>query len=284
MEYFNGKQAEMKEKSVYTLHLDAPRIIIIASVLIGIAALSFLLGMNLVHENKDTVNAGDLLAAQSMIPAPPHSGSDIYRAPDSGAGYLPESDILTSKDILGADIKAPESSPAYGDLTSDSGAPLASSVSSLPDTEPKASEPAVVSINPSQAKKKKAAAHNVSSAAKKSSSAKQTAKAKSAKKEKAVSSKKSGVVATVNEAEPRKVRKTGFAVQIASYDTKAKAENEIARLKKQSYDAYLYDTSVDGRLVFRVRIGPMSSMEKASKLLNELQENSRYSESYIVKQ
>jgi hypothetical protein len=48
MEQFDIPHQRIKEKSVYLLHLDAARIILISSAIIGIIIVSFLLGMNFV--------------------------------------------------------------------------------------------------------------------------------------------------------------------------------------------------------------------------------------------
>ena len=48
MDQFNIPHQKVKEKSVYMLHLDAARIILISAAVIGIIIVSFLLGMNFI--------------------------------------------------------------------------------------------------------------------------------------------------------------------------------------------------------------------------------------------
>jgi cell division septation protein DedD len=105
---------------------------------------------------------------------------------------------------------------------------------------------------------------------------------KQKKKNAVTEAKNKNVVPVINAKESKTERKAGFAIQIASYDKRSKAINEIENLR--NYHAYIDDTSIDGKQFFRVRIGTFSSKEKAAETLNELQGNSRYSESYIVKQ
>ena len=49
MEQFDIPHQRIKEKSVYLLHLDAARIILISSAIIGIIIVSFLLGMRFIR-------------------------------------------------------------------------------------------------------------------------------------------------------------------------------------------------------------------------------------------
>ena len=71
---------------------------------------------------------------------------------------------------------------------------------------------------------------------------------------------------------------------MASFDTLSKAENEKSILKSKRYDAYIDKGLVNGKNYFRVRIGPVSSSKKASELLNEIQGDSRYASSYMVRE
>jgi len=75
-----------------------------------------------------------------------------------------------------------------------------------------------------------------------------------------------------------------YAVQVASYDTLSKAEHEKSLLKSRRFDAYIDKSQVNGKNYFRVRIGPVSSSKKAAELLNDVQSDSRYASSYMVKE
>jgi len=79
-------------------------------------------------------------------------------------------------------------------------------------------------------------------------------------------------------------RKKLFAIQVVSHDTKVKALNEIKKLKKLNYKAFIENSVVNGRKYFRVRIGPIASKQKALRTLNEIQNLNRYEESYMIKE
>jgi cell division protein FtsN len=72
-------------------------------------------------------------------------------------------------------------------------------------------------------------------------------------------------------------------VQVASYDTLAKAEKEKNNLKAKRFDAYIAKSEVNGKNYFRVRIGPVGSSRQAHELLEDVQRDSRYAGSYMVK-
>jgi len=76
----------------------------------------------------------------------------------------------------------------------------------------------------------------------------------------------------------------GYSIQIGSYDTNDKAKAEISSLKKMNYDAFLDKAVVNGKNYYRVKIGPISAKGKAIDMLREIQETSKYSESYLVKE
>jgi len=76
----------------------------------------------------------------------------------------------------------------------------------------------------------------------------------------------------------------GYSIQVASYDTREKAEREKNILKSKRFDAYVTSSIVGGKNYFRVRIGPVASQKSASLLLEEIQRDSRYAGSYIVKE
>ena len=87
-------------------------------------------------------------------------------------------------------------------------------------------------------------------------------------------------------AEKKKHIKNGphYAVQVASYDKHSTAMNEIDRLKKEKYSAYISNTMVGSTRFYRVRIGPVSSKKNALSLLKEVNKDSRYKDSYMIKE
>jgi len=96
---------------------------------------------------------------------------------------------------------------------------------------------------------------------------------------------KSKVVAvSIDKAEEGKTRHPGnYAIQVGSFDKKAKAQSEVRALKDLNYDAYLDESLVKGKQYFRVRIGPIASKKKALDLLKDVQDNEKYQESYMVR-
>ena len=106
MEQFNIPHQKIREKSVYLVHLDAPRIAVISAAVIGIIIASFLLGMNFVRggeSGKTVITSKDVFdpsreleLLKGNIPGQPAS-EDLSRSAD---------DKLLSLDRL--DIPAPE--------------------------------------------------------------------------------------------------------------------------------------------------------------------------------
>jgi len=98
-------------------------------------------------------------------------------------------------------------------------------------------------------------------------------------------SERTRVVEVASHDEPTRSRnRGGFAIQVASFDSRAKASSEVSRLKRQRYDAFIDKSTVSGRPYYRVRIGPLSSHNTAEKVLQEIQESHRYSESFMIRQ
>ena len=79
------------------------------------------------------------------------------------------------------------------------------------------------------------------------------------------------------------VKKGSFSVQVASFDSMAKAKNEVLFLKTLKFDGYIDKTEINGNTFFRVRIGPVSTKAEAADLLDKIVLEPRYSESYLVK-
>ena len=52
---------------------------------------------------------------------------------------------------------------------------------------------------------------------------------------------------------------------------------------EKRYNAFIDSAHINGKKFYRVRIGPIYSKKKACELLDEISINSRYEESYIIK-
>ncbi len=80
MEHFEEfHQKGVKEKNMYTVNLDTPRIIIVASVAIGVIIISFLLGMNLYKSHEKPPDA--LAQRDSLLDLPTDSISAVKIPP-----------------------------------------------------------------------------------------------------------------------------------------------------------------------------------------------------------
>ena len=270
MEHFDEKQG-IKEKSLYTFHLDTPRVVIAVSVLLGVIALTFLLGMTFTKADKvspESLTASDLLASGRPVDQglqvqsepveavlPNGQLPQVQSQPDAGAALLASNRPVNDNDLFQPSIN-----------NNDSGLDRVF-ISDSPKREKNNAE--------KKKEAKKETKKNTKTTVKESAPDTRNTKKETVKK-------KSSVIPVVNES--KNPPKGSFAVQVASYDKRSKAANEIESLKKLNYSAYMNDTVVDGKQFFRVRIGPLSSKEKASAILDEIQDNDRYVSSYIVKE
>ncbi|PKL38402.1 MAG: hypothetical protein CVV44_10975 [Spirochaetae bacterium HGW-Spirochaetae-1] len=279
MEHFESNNERVREKSMYLLHLDTPRIVILASVITGLIVISFLLGMNFI---KDGGNEGEKLSQSDMlfndqrvpgltdqnIPNPPHS--EMNPGPiDSAIAELEKTD---GKDKKGDNSLVATENRGNGDiLTTDNINEIIQPARD--DKQVGRSDHAV--IDPPKEKAKKSDKHKaVVKKMNKTDRNKTTASKK----------KKSTIVPVANDEIQSERGGHGYVIQVASYDKKSKAQGEVSSLKKLQYDAFMDGTKVNGRQYFRVRIGPLSSKDKALKLLNEVQGHDRYAESYMTKE
>ncbi len=286
MEY-SDSGAKLREKNVYTLHLDTPRMIITGAMILGLLIVSFLLGMTLIHGKSDRgMTAGEVLAesasSDSIIPAAPYSGitagpvfqgaSDTFNPAEELSSVKNETE---KKEKFTAEEPVSESVPA-GSIVFQ-GTPAE-------DILPSYNEPVKEKALQPKAVKKSLKAKQTASAER---TAKKTAVKTAAKRQ---SGKVKAVVYETVNVPVKAVRnvssadREGFAIQIASYDSMEKATAEAEKLRSMKYGAYVQTSSVEGRQFFRVRVGTMSTREKAAELLAEIKGNSRYSESYIVRQ
>lgn len=72
----------------------------------------------------------------------------------------------------------------------------------------------------------------------------------------------------------------GWAVQIGSFGTDAKAKQLLSSLKAQDYPAYLGPVTVNGKTLYRVRVGPLAERPAADALLKKLK--SAYPDASVV--
>jgi cell division protein FtsN len=271
MEHFENNPRNVKEKSVYLLHLDAPRIIILASVIIGLILLSFLVGMNFVKGDRegDIIANNDLLfnSGKSSLP----DGRKIPALPDSGNGSLLPDEKIVNTELLdeknrGREEIKKEDEASQDILTSDT----------IKDILPPAGETKKEEKVAKTVKKKKSK-KIASRSSKKSTKSRKNARSKKSRK-------KSRVIEVSDSYRNSSPEKTHYSIQVASFDTRKKANREAGRLRKMSYDASVKGTRVKGKRYYRVKIGPVFNKRKAIKLLNTIQGNYRYRNSYMVKE
>ncbi len=267
MEQFDEMRAKgMKEKNMYILHLDTPRLIIIGAVFIGVIIISFLLGMNLTHPGskaEDTFASKDALYDFPITENPADTKSALSITDEHIPGITPD----TSKNsILPPDEKSRDYFAKNNESVAAGKNPASSDILTS-DT--------IQEVIPPMEPEKRPAVENP----------KQTAKHKNiAKKEKPAKKHRIVEVSSKEKNYDASTHKKGYAVQVASFDKRAKALAEVESLKKLSYDSYIDRSLVNGKNYFRVRIGPIASKNKAVDVMKEIQTNSRYEESYLVKE
>jgi cell division septation protein DedD len=271
MEHFENNPRNVKEKSVYLLHLDTPRIIILASVIIGLILLSFLVGMNFVKGDRGDIVAGnDLLfnSGNSSLPG----DKKIPALPDSGNGSLLPDEKIVNTEVLDEknrvkDEVQKEDEASQDILTSDNIKDILP-----PAGESKKDDKAIKTVQ-----KKKKAKSKVARSSKKSVKSRKNARRKKSRK-------KSRVIEVSDRYRSSSPKTAHYSIQVASFDTKRKADREARRLRKMNYDASVKGSRVKGKKYYRVKIGPVFNKKKAIKLLNNVQGNYRYRNSYMVKE
>ena len=272
MENFDERgQQRVKEKNVYLLHLDAPRIIIIVSVFIGIMVLSFLVGMNMdkqreitdeIFSKKDPLidlpmsdNSKERNLFDNSIPDTPLENGIALNTPDNNPAK--------SKDLI---LKGTERN-REGSTMKDGGA----TTDLLTNDNIKEIIPPVKEVN------KIAQKHTVKAAEKKGDIRKKEQRQRTRRKKRVVE------VSSDKKRDALHHRKH-FSIQVASYDRKSNAQSELDTLKGMRYDAFIDKKVIRGRKYYRVRIGPILSKKKAIRMLNEVQEIDRYEDSYLIRE
>ncbi len=276
MENFDPKPQGLKEKSFYILHLDTPRIIILTSVLIGIITAAFLFGMGIVKSDKPV--AKDLTLSDMDLGGNKSGdifGKDIPPVPGDTSEENPNmEDKITQGDEGKTDASAlPDSNRAV--------VPPANDETKIAKNDVFKNENIKEIIPPAENKKK--APEKKETAKTENKKHKDTKKIAREDVKKDQSHGKSRIYEVSRETE--KPRGYGsYSVQVASYDTMGKAEKERDNLKSKRFDAYITKSIVGGKNYFRVRIGPVASSKQAQDLLEDVQKDSRYASSYMVKE
>jgi len=275
MENFD-QQPKMKEKEMYRLNLDTPRVIIMVAVIVGIVAISFLVGMNFVNQqdgatnlitsNSTIDNNKEMNLFSKNIPAPPHSNDDLSDDVEKN-NQIGEDRINQKTDDLGENNLEEKKSDKIAKnneevLTNDDIKEI---------------------IPPKRVHKRKKIKISTRKIIKKKHVAKKIKRKSKIYAKKKKRSKVVPVSLQYKISKNRTALKHYFSVQVVSYDVKQKAEREALKLKKMNFNAYITSKNVNGRMFFRVRIGPIYSKSKAIKLLSDVQSNSRYRSSYMLK-
>jgi cell division septation protein DedD len=259
------QQKGIKEKNMYVLHLDAPRIIILSSVLIGVIVVSFLIGMNFTKTSDKT---DPIFGGKEAIQDFPLSDGNVDGkgiSPLADEGLNPPSSDLPKENALNSNSDSKQSNNNALIIPSDKNG-TSNDV-----------------INSEHVKEVVPSSNDIKHA---DSSYDEPKVIKPKAQQKSKNAKKQRVVEVVSREKSTKssMTKGGYSIQVAAYDRKAKAIEEINSLKKMSYDAFFDKSQVNGKRYYRVKIGPIASKNKAIEMLNELQENSKYGESYLVKE
>lgn len=288
MDQFNIPHQKVKEKSVYMLHLDAARIILISAAVIGIIIVSFLLGMNFIKGGDGTkglVTKNDIFDGQkeldllkNNIPDPPDE-DDLSKPMDEKLIPSDKDDKSLVKDKADPDSHAVEKEKKDDAAISKNESSDMLTRDNFNDVVIKGKNPRKKAVRDSDEGKK------VSRSSEEDMSDKPVKKATIKNDSKKKKRGKSKVVAVaVDKVEERRAGHSGnYAIQVGSFDKKSKAQSEVKALKDLNYDAYLDESLVKGKQYYRVRIGPLASKKKALDLLKGVQDNEKYQESYMVR-
>ncbi len=270
MEQFDIPHQKVREKNMYHLHLDAPRIIMISAAVIAIITVSFLLGMNINKKGESSLPLAlnhDILDGRKDIEV---LKNNVPEPPDEEELSKPLDDKLA-----GAEKEDKKSEKTNADSKS----LLTKDTANISETADKSSKKTSALHDSSETKKLSTAPNEDS----KVISAKKTENKNASRKKKNPRSKVIEV-AGGKSVQSKKPGSVHFAIQVASFDKKSAAHAESTALKEKKYDSYVDETKVNGKQYFRVRIGPIDSKKQALDLLNTIQESERYKESYMVRE
>ncbi|MCL1864260.1 MAG: SPOR domain-containing protein [Spirochaetes bacterium] len=285
MENFDPKPNGVKEKNLYIVHLDTPRIIILSSVIIGIITAAFLLGMTFVKDDKsDSRNI-----ANSSINFDENRAVDIIRSDIPPVSIVGDDYNSVDDQIVSTDENR-SNAPVKGDVSvnKENKTSQGNNIASVKDEIKHDKEDILTNANIkeiiSPAGEKDRPAKQEKKIAKNTGDNNKKVAVKDNRKDDTKRDNVNGKSKVYGVSRNTEVKKNqgSFAVQVASYDTMSKAEHEREVLKSKKYDAYIDKGLVNGKNYFRLRVGPVSSSKEANNLLGELQSDSRYAESYIV--
>ncbi|HET8691003.1 MAG TPA: SPOR domain-containing protein [Steroidobacteraceae bacterium] len=62
----------------------------------------------------------------------------------------------------------------------------------------------------------------------------------------------------------------GWAVQVAAFSTRSKADQVVADLRKRGYAAFVFDYRASGKVLYRVRVGPEPDRDRAAAIAARL--------------
>lgn len=279
MDNFNIPHQRVKEKSVYMLHLDAARIILISAGVIGIVIVSFLLGMNFIKRGD---GSPPLTTRSDVFDGAKELDLLKNNLPDTSDEEETARQVDDKLNIAEKEEKAQPAPEARNEKTVKQKSDQADLLTgdSIRDME-----------KPEKETRKKTVARESKETVKRQSSDDEESVEKTTPRKSAIKNvsrkKKSGkskvlAVSGDSQVERKKETASGYSIQIASFDRKTKAQKEIKSLKEMNYDAYVDEKLVNGRQYFRVRIGPLASKKKALDMLKNLQGRDRYQESYLI--
>jgi len=277
MEDFASKERKgIKEKNLYILHLDTPRIIIISSVIICLVIISVLIGMNINKKDKDNESfvrdsalIDNMTAENTEKTGLPETGNAVEPSVNNDSilkYHANENSIITAENALKLKDNTGNSQIVDNTITKEPANKNASDI--LTNENIETIIPPANSIKKSESKK----------TAKKSGQ-KHPEKIKETKKSKGVVE----VSSKIKSFRASESNKTYYSIQVAAFDKKSKAQTEIDNLENKKYNAYIDSAKVNGKTFYRVMIGPIYSKKKACSLLDEISADNRYEESYIIK-
>ena len=255
---FNEKPVA-KEKNVFLLHLDIPRIILICAVIIGIVVTTFLLGMNF-SENKVVSNTA---LVSPDIP------NDTLAQLDKGIdlGTLPQNPDFSTLD-----------NPP--DNLTDNLTRIEEPKTSTENVTNKEANPGFSLANNDILSTQVINQKEM----KKTTPVKTTSKKNTATIKNTVKKNKIVEVAQTEEIHSKNKAHRSWSIQVASYNTIFKAQKEAKYLHSMNYDAFVDKADISGKTYYRVKIGPILKEDKAIGMLQEIQSIDKYKESYIVKE
>jgi len=227
MEDFATKEQKgIREKSIYILHLDTPRIIILTSVIIGLVIIAALIGMNInKQDQRDNESFAhdnsvlDNLAVDSSEKAglsensniePPFNNDNILKNKENDNSIITADNSLKPKDIF------PNSQGTFGSSNNN--------ISKEPATDILTHENIETIIPPAHVMKK---SDNKKSASQRKTNEKRPDKIKE-------NTKKKGVVEVSKSLKASEKDKNYFSIQVAAFDKKSKALSEISNLENKN--------------------------------------------------